>query len=159
MTLLNGRIAGNVSHIKRCESYEDKMDLHCTIRLMQALSCRTPFIQPSNYAVVMYQQDCPHLSSGAYQHLHLAASPIVALLNAPNYQALMGFAQGNLAEISSYDKSDEGSSKAKDQKRTTFNPEFQFAPPRNDMPVFRMTAKLPRVSVSTSQRPNHNSVS
>ena len=116
--------------------------------MLKISACRTEFIRSSNYAVILYQQKCPHLEAGSYQHLHLAASPVVALVNAPNYQALMGFAQGNLTEISSYEKTEGGEEKTENEKRTTFNPEFQFAPPKNDMPVFRMTAWLPQVSVS-----------
>lgn len=93
----------------------------------------------------MYQQACSQLEAGFYQHLHLSAARIVAIFNAPNYQALMGFAQGNLNEISSYDNGEKKGKKA--PQRTTFNPDFQFGPQINDMPTFRMTAKLPKVTV------------
>lgn len=132
----------------RTVSNSDQVGVLQRIRLNHSHPCRTAFVQPSNYSIIMYQQPCPSLEAGFYQHLHLAASPIVTILNAPNYQALMGFAQGNLIEISSYDKDPEGTNKEKPQQRTKFNPDLQFAPPRNEMPNFRMTANIPKISVS-----------
>lgn len=109
---------------------------------------RSPFIQPSSYSIVMYEQKCPHLQVGAYTHLHLAAAPVVVIMNAPNYAALLGFAQGNLTEISSYDTHAADGAEASEPRRTKFNPAFQFAPPKGDMPTFRMTAGLPLITVS-----------
>jgi len=56
-------------------------------------------------------------------------------------------AQGNLLEISSYDTLAAGQSKDHASQRTKFNPAFQFAPPKDDFPTFRMTASLPQVTV------------
>jgi len=94
----------------------------------------------------MFEQKCPEVASGAYQHLHLAAGEVVAIMNAPNYAALLGFAQGNLLEISSYDNV-AGHPQDSTSQRTKFNPAFQFAPPKEDFPTFRMTASLPQVTV------------
>jgi hypothetical protein len=107
---------------------------------------RCPFIQPASYSLVMFQQNCPEVASGSYQHLHLAAGEVVVIMNAPNYAALLGFAQGNLLEISSYDIH-AGQPQEKASQRTKFNPAFQFAPPKDDFPTFRMTASLPPVTV------------
>lgn len=71
----------------------------------------------------------------------------MAIMNGPNYAALLGFAQGNLVEISSYEAT-VGKTKAKEPQRKKFNPAFQFAPPRDDFPTFRMTASIPQISVS-----------
>ena len=68
-------------------------------------------------------------------------------MNGPNYAALLGFAQGNLVEISSYEVA-KGDAKPKEPQRTKFNPAFQFAPPKDDFPTFRMTANIPQVTVS-----------
>ena len=67
-------------------------------------------------------------------------------MNGPNYAALLGFAQGNLVEISSYEAS-LNQAKQKDPQRKKFNPAFQFAPPKEDFPTFRMTASIPQVCV------------
>ena len=39
---------------------------------------------------------------GSYTQLHLTTSPLLGLMNNPNYTALLGFAQGNLAEASTF---------------------------------------------------------
>lgn len=97
----------------------------------------------------MYERTCLGATGGSYQQAHLAAAPVVVIMNAPNYAALLGFAQGNLTEISSYDRSG-GKAKEKEPQRTKFNPAFQFAPPRDDAPTFRLTASLPLITVSYS---------
>ena len=95
---------------------------------------------------MLYDQRCPQTQAGSYLHLHLAAAPVVLIMNAPNYAALLGFAQGNLLELSSYATA-QGPHEDKAPLNTKFNPAFQFAPPRDDMPTFRMTAGLPLVTV------------
>lgn len=111
--------------------------------------CRSPFIQPSSYSILLYDQPCNEVAAGSYQHLHLAAGNVVAIMNGPNYAALLGFAQGNLVEISSYEATLR-QTKQKDPQRKKFNPAFQFAPPKDDFPTFRMTANIPQVTVRPS---------
>lgn len=89
-----------------------------------------------------------------FTQLHIAASPILALLNKPNYSALLGFVQGNLTEVSSF-QSAKDTADAPKLQRFTFNPEFKFGPPAGDMPTFRMTADLPEVAVSMFCRIRH----
>lgn len=113
--------------------------------------CRSPFIQPASYSILLYEQKSPEVSAGSYQHLHLAAGNVVVIMNGPNYAALLGFAQGNLVEISSYEANIR-QTKQKEPQRKKFNPAFQFAPPKDDHPIFRMTASIPQVTVSISSQ-------
>ena len=77
--------------------------------------------------------------------MHLAASPVLALINKPNFSALLGFAQGNLTEVSSFHTGKKTEQRA--PQRFQFNPNFKFGPPAGDSPTFRMTADIPEIAV------------
>ena len=43
--------------------------------------------------MVLFERKAAGAASGTYTQLHLAAAPVVAILNAPNYTAILGFCQ------------------------------------------------------------------
>lgn len=81
-----------------------------------------------------------------YTQLHLTASTLAATLNNANYSALLGFAQGNLAEMSSFARAD-GPAAPRHEQRTTFSDTFCFEPPAGDRPSFYMTVSAPDLTV------------
>ena len=83
----------------------------------------------------------------AYTQLHLTASTLAATLNNANYSALLGFAQGNLAEMSSFSRAQPPSGQPL-ERRTTFAESFCFEPPAGDRPSFYMTVSAPDLTVS-----------
>ena len=108
---------------------------------------RSVFLHDSSYAVTVFEQ--AHQAAGAkFTQVHLAASPMLALISKPNYAALLGFAQGNLIEVSSFQSTKDAKASAV-PKRFSFNPDFKFGPPAGDVPAFCMTAELPEVAVSS----------
>ena len=108
--------------------------------------CRSVFLHDSSYAVVVFEQEA-EAGGARFTQLHLAASPILALINTPNYAALLGFTQGNLTEVSSFQNA-KNTKDTPNPKRYKFNADFKFGPPAGDVPTFRMTADLPEVAVS-----------
>ena len=134
------------SSIENERTRSNRQTCCCSLFAQMSCLCRSPFIQPASYSILLYEQPCTDVAAGCYQHLHLAAGNVVAIMNGPNYAALLGFAQGNLVEISSYEASLH-QAKQKDPQRKKFNPAFQFAPPKEDFPTFRMTANIPQVCV------------
>ena len=75
---------------------------HC-VRCNSCLPvCRSQFLASSNYGLVVMQQTSP--AGEGYTQLHLTTSPLLGLMNNPNYTALLGFAQGNLTEASTFAK-------------------------------------------------------
>ena len=112
--------------------------------LLGLLSRRSVFLHHSSYAVVVFERT-NEVTGAKNTQLHLAASPILALINKPNFSALLGFAQGNLTEVSSFSRG-----KKTEQpmpQRFKFNPEFKFGPPAGDTPTFVMTADIPEIAV------------
>lgn len=105
--------------------------------------CRAPFIHQANYALVMFEQ---HSGAHAYTQLHLTASTLAATLNNGNYSALLGFAQGNLAEMSSFSRAQPPMAQPH-ECRTTFAESFCFEPPAGDRPSFYMTVSAPDLTV------------
>ena len=105
--------------------------------------CRAPFIHQANYAMVMFEQ---RDGGRPYTQLHLTASTLAAALNNANYSALLGFAQGNLAEMSSFARA-ERRPPPQPEQRTTFTDSFCFEPPAGDRPSFYMTVSVPDLTV------------
>ena len=81
-----------------------------------------------------------------YSQLHATASALSATVNHGSYAALLGFAQGNLAEVSSYAQAAPRQA-PKMKPRTTFNALLKFEPPPGECPSFYMTAASPTLSV------------
>ena len=81
----------------------------------------------ANYALVMFERVHPG-SGQRYSQLHATASALSATINHGSYAALLGFAQGNLAEVSSYAQA-APRQVPKMKPRTTFNAALKFEPP------------------------------
>ena len=62
--------------------------------------CRSQFLASSNYGLVVMDQ--AQESGESYVQLHLTTSALLGLMNNANYTALLGFAQGNLTEASTF---------------------------------------------------------
>ncbi|BDA48870.1 hypothetical protein COCOBI_12-5530 [Coccomyxa sp. Obi] len=113
------------------------------------LTTRAPFIHQANYALVMFEQ---RSAAHAYTQLHLTASTLAATLNNANYSALLGFAQGNLAEMSSFSRAQQPTAQPQ-ERRTTFAESFCFEPPAGDRPSFYMTVSAPDLTVVLEAEP------
>lgn len=75
-------------------------------------------------------------------------------MNQSNYAALLGFTQGNLTEVSSYQAAQPQQQEAKPQ-RTSFNPAFKFGPPAADYPNLRVTAVVKEATVCSIDSPGN----
>lgn len=107
---------------------------------------RAPFIHQANYAVIMFEQ---RMGAHKYTQLHATASTLAATLNSANYSALLGFCQGNLAEMSSFAHArPAAAAQPHAQAQTAFNDAFSFEPPAGDKPTFYMTASVPDLTVN-----------
>ncbi|KAK9867091.1 hypothetical protein WJX84_006946 [Apatococcus fuscideae] len=101
---------------------------------------RQPFVQPGNYGLVIFERQ-QESEAPPYLHIHIASPKFVSNMNQSNYAALLGFTQGNLAEVSSYQSAQPKQQNDKPQ-RTTFNPAFKFGAPAADFPNLRVTADV-----------------
>jgi hypothetical protein len=112
------------------------------------MGCRAGFIQEANYALVMFTR--AHPGGRRYSQLHATSSALAARLNSPNYGALLGFAQGNLAEVSTYAPAQP---RKAHQEPAGFRASFKFEPPPGDPPTFYMTAAVPELAVVCEAEP------
>lgn len=105
---------------------------------------RAAFIHAANYALMMFEQ---RQGTKRYTQMHVEASTLAATFNNANYSALLGFVQGNLAEVSSFAHK-QAAAVAPGQPPAGFNVDFNFEPPAADTPTFYMTAFSPDLMVS-----------
>lgn len=105
--------------------------------------CRAAFIHAANYALVMFEQQ---QGAQRYTQMHVEASTLTATFNNANYSALLGFVQGNLAEVSSFAHKQTAAA-APGEPPAGFNVNFNFEPPAADRPTFYMTAFSPNLMV------------
>lgn len=101
-------------------------------------------MQPGNYGMVIFER--AQQEAAPYLHIHVASPKFVSNMNQSNYAALLGFTQGNLTEVSSYQAAQPVKEDSHPQ-RTTFNPTFKFGPPAADFFRTRVTAVVKEATV------------